>query len=73
MLLLHIGQFWIKLNNDGAVSQNRYYAGIGGVFRDADANWLWGFLMLLGKDEIFKIKARVILEGLRITQERGFR
>ncbi|KAK5817244.1 hypothetical protein PVK06_022167 [Gossypium arboreum] len=30
----------IKLNIDGAISPNGSYAGIGGVFRDADANWL---------------------------------
>lgn len=32
---------WIKLNIDVTVSPNGYYAGIGGMFRDTDANWLW--------------------------------
>ncbi|MFQ6619375.1 hypothetical protein Gotur_001182 [Gossypium turneri] len=47
---------WSKLNTYGAVSLNRSYVAIGGVIRDADVNWLWGFSMLLGKDTIFKIE-----------------
>ncbi|KAH1055712.1 hypothetical protein J1N35_033777, partial [Gossypium stocksii] len=63
----------IKLNTDGAIWQNGSYVEIGGVFRDADANWLWGFSRLLGKETIFKIKARAILEGLRLAWEKGIR
>lgn len=55
------------------MSLNRFYARIGGVFRYADANWLWWFLMLLGNDAIFKIEARAILEGLHLAWERRIR
>ncbi|KAK5794665.1 hypothetical protein PVK06_035904 [Gossypium arboreum] len=33
---------WVKLNIDGAVSLNKSYVGIGEMFRDTNANWLWG-------------------------------
>ncbi|MBA0823155.1 hypothetical protein Goarm_019905, partial [Gossypium armourianum] len=62
---------WVNLNTDGAVSLNGSYAGIGGMFRDVDANWLWGFSMLLGKDTIFKIEVRAILESFCLAWEKG--
>ncbi|XP_017632474.1 uncharacterized protein LOC108474958 [Gossypium arboreum] len=37
------------------------------MIRDANVNWLWGFLMLLSKDVIFKIEARAIIEGLHLA------
>lgn len=58
---------WIKLNTDGAVSRNGLFAGIGGVFRDADGKWLGDFLMQLKRSSIFKIEARALLEGLFIS------
>lgn len=36
-------------------------------------NWLCGFLMLLGKDTIFKNEAGAILEGPYLAWEKGFR
>lgn len=36
---------WIKLNTDGAVSFDAQQATIGGILRDANAIWLWGFNM----------------------------
>lgn len=62
-LLLGNGQFRIEV---GVVSLNGSFAALGRVF-SADANWLCGSSMLLGKDGIFKIKARAILEGLRLN------
>ncbi|MBA0671947.1 hypothetical protein Goklo_024974 [Gossypium klotzschianum] len=64
---------WVKLSTDGAVLLNGFYAGIWGMFRDVDANWLWGFSMLLGKDTIFKIEARTILESFHLAWQKGIR
>ncbi|MBA0632510.1 hypothetical protein Godav_001236, partial [Gossypium davidsonii] len=36
-------------------------------------NWLCGYSMMIGKDTIFRIEARSILEGLRIAWEKEFR
>lgn len=63
----------MKLNTDGAVSHNSPHVEVGGVFRDADTNWLWGFSMLLGIEEVFKVEARAILEGLHIAWAKGVR
>ncbi|KAK5785105.1 hypothetical protein PVK06_039655 [Gossypium arboreum] len=52
---------WTKLNMDGALPLYRSRASIGGVFRDADANWLCGFSLWIGNDTIFKVEARVVL------------
>ncbi|KAK5836378.1 hypothetical protein PVK06_012165 [Gossypium arboreum] len=64
---------WVKLNTNGAVSLNSYSAAIGGVIRDADGNWLSGYLMVLGKDEMFKIEARSMLERLHLLWDKGYR
>ncbi|MFQ6625417.1 hypothetical protein Gotur_026630 [Gossypium turneri] len=44
-----------------------------GVFRDFNANWLGGYSMRIGKESIFRIEARAMLEGLRIAWDMGFR
>ncbi|KAK5794016.1 hypothetical protein PVK06_035207 [Gossypium arboreum] len=64
---------WSKLNTDGAVSLNGSYVAIGGVIKNANANWLWGLSMLLRKIIIFKIEARAILKGLRLAWEKKIR
>ncbi|KAH1122155.1 hypothetical protein J1N35_005315 [Gossypium stocksii] len=64
---------WIKLNMDGAVPSNNANASIGSVLSDSNARWLCGCTMLLGKELIFKIEARSVLEGLRIAWDKGFR
>ncbi|KAA3481205.1 putative (S)-N-methylcoclaurine 3'-hydroxylase isozyme 2 [Gossypium australe] len=64
---------WIKLNTDGALPSYRSGASIGGMFRDADANWLCRFSLCIGKDTIFNIEARVVLQGLQIAWENKYR
>ncbi|MBA0643537.1 hypothetical protein Goklo_027818 [Gossypium klotzschianum] len=64
---------WVKLNTDGALPSYRPEASIGGVFRDADVNWLCGFSLWVGNDTIFKVEARVVLQGLQIAWENGYR
>lgn len=64
---------WIKFTTDGARSSNGSNASIGGVFKDSSTKWLCGFSMTVGKDSIFKIEARAVLEGLRMAWERRFK
>lgn len=58
---------------DGVVSHNGSHAYIGGAFRDLNAEWLCGYTMLLGKDIVFKIEVRAMMNGLFITWEKGFK
>lgn len=60
---------WIKLNTNGVTSSNSSNTSIGGVFRDSEC----GYWMMIGKDTIFRIEARSVLEGLRVAWEKGFR
>lgn len=64
---------WIKLNMDGARSSNDSNSCTGGMFRNSIAKWLCDFSMVVGKDSIFRIEAKAMLEGLRIAWEKGFR
>lgn len=48
-------------------------ASIRGVFRDSKGQWLCGYSWGLHKETIFRIEARVILEGLHIAWKKGFR
>ncbi|MBA0566853.1 hypothetical protein Golob_011627, partial [Gossypium lobatum] len=64
---------WIKLNMDGAGSSNVPNACIGGVFRDFDANLLYDYSIVVGKDSTFRVEARAVLEELRIVWEKSFR
>ncbi|XP_016673107.1 uncharacterized protein [Gossypium hirsutum] len=64
---------WFKLNTDGAISLTNQQAAIGVVFRDADANWICDFSMRMGKDNIFKVEGRAVLEGSHVAWGRGLR
>ncbi|KAH1039618.1 hypothetical protein J1N35_041361 [Gossypium stocksii] len=64
---------WVKLNTNGAVSLNSYLAAIKGVIRDVDGNWFCGYLIVLGKDEVFKIETRSMLERLHLLWDKGCR
>ncbi|KAH1056309.1 hypothetical protein J1N35_034374 [Gossypium stocksii] len=61
---------WIKLNSDGAVSTIGQSASIGGVLRDSNANWFWGYTMSFDKESVFKVETRAMLEDLFIAWER---
>ncbi|MBA0796054.1 hypothetical protein Gohar_006854 [Gossypium harknessii] len=64
---------WVKLNTDGAVSLSSCSTATGGVIRDEKVNWLCGYSMILGRDEVFRIEARSMLKGLCLTWEKGYR
>ncbi|MBA0879945.1 hypothetical protein Goshw_023129 [Gossypium schwendimanii] len=63
---------WVKLNIDGAFLLNSYSTAIGGVIRDAEGKQLCGYSMVLGKDKVFGIEARSMLEGLRLLWDKGY-
>ncbi|KAH1107530.1 hypothetical protein J1N35_011298 [Gossypium stocksii] len=66
------GRGWAKLNIDDVVSLSFCSTAIGGVIRDEEGNWLYGYLMILGRDEVFRIEARSMLEGLCLTSKKGY-
>ncbi|PPR84334.1 hypothetical protein GOBAR_AA36378 [Gossypium barbadense] len=53
------------------MSQSR--VAIGGVIRGPQRGWLVGFGMVTGLVDIFQVEAKVMLEGLKLAYERGFR
>lgn len=55
------------------MSLNNQQATIRGAFKYADVNWVCGFSMGMGKDNVFKVEARVVLEGLRVAWAKGLR
>ncbi|MBA0591197.1 hypothetical protein Gorai_019880, partial [Gossypium raimondii] len=64
---------WIKINVDGSVSVNRLHAAVSEVFRRSEGEWVVGFEMRIGMLDIFQVKARDVLEGLKLAWARGFR
>lgn len=64
---------WVKLNFDGTVPIDGNFAAIGGVLRDFNARWIYGYNMFMGTDSIFKIEVRTMLEGLLLTWEKGYK
>ncbi|KAK5833259.1 hypothetical protein PVK06_017079 [Gossypium arboreum] len=46
---------WVKLNTYGAILLNTFSTAIGRVIKDAYGNWLRGYSMVLGKDEVLLI------------------
>lgn len=60
---------WIN----SAVSTTSSTASIGSILRDSNANWLYRFSMMFDKEFVFKVEAKVVLEGLLITCGKGFR
>ncbi|MBA0746368.1 hypothetical protein Gogos_008893, partial [Gossypium gossypioides] len=63
----------VKINVDGSVSRNSSRAGIGRALRGPSGGWLVGFKMRTGMSDIFSIEANVMLEGLKLAWNRGFR
>ncbi|KAA3467341.1 endonuclease/exonuclease/phosphatase family protein [Gossypium australe] len=64
---------WVKINVDGFVSNNNTKAAIGGAVRDSNGKWLTGFNMVTWMDEIFKIEARAIVEGMILAWLEGYK
>ena len=64
---------WIKVNVDGAISNDRSRASIGGLFRDELGNWKGGFYMKISQDSVIGAELRAILMGLQLAWDKGFR
>ncbi|MBA0640344.1 hypothetical protein Goklo_023290, partial [Gossypium klotzschianum] len=64
---------WVKINVDGFVSKNNTKEAIGGDVRNSDGEWLTGFNIVTGMDEIFKIEARAIVEGMKLAWLKGYK
>ncbi|MBA0787448.1 hypothetical protein Gotri_028194 [Gossypium trilobum] len=64
---------WVKIKLDGFVSKNNTKAAIGGAVQNSDGEWLTGFNMVTGMDEIFRIEAQVIIERMKLAWLKGYK
>ncbi|XP_072074464.1 uncharacterized protein [Arachis hypogaea] len=64
---------WLKINTDGAISQEHHIAGCGGLIRDSRGRWVAGFLVNIGKGTAFTAEAWGILHGLKLAWDLGFK
>nr|GMC80045.1 LINE-type retrotransposon LIb DNA [Ipomoea batatas] len=64
---------WVKLNTDGAAKKSSGMASAGGLVRDSDGNWLWGFMVNIDITNSFMVELWGLREGLRLCLERGIR
>ncbi|KAL6533839.1 hypothetical protein OROHE_013672 [Orobanche hederae] len=61
---------WVKLNTDGGTSQTKQISFIGGVCRDADGGWLWGYSKRVEFCDPAMAEAKGLLAGLEFAWER---
>ncbi|KAK8479689.1 hypothetical protein V6N11_009833 [Hibiscus sabdariffa] len=64
---------WIKVNVDAAVNAVDQRAFVGGVFRDNDGAWLFGFSRSIGRCSVVLAELWAILEALRRAWAKGYR
>ncbi|MBA0664903.1 hypothetical protein Goklo_004846, partial [Gossypium klotzschianum] len=64
---------WVKINVDGFVSKNIIKAAIRGAMRNSDEEWLTGFNMVIGMDEILGIEAQAIVKGMKLAWLKGYK
>ncbi|KAK5795335.1 hypothetical protein PVK06_036597 [Gossypium arboreum] len=64
---------WVKINVDGSISKNNTKVAIGGAVRNSDGEWLTGFNMVTGIDEIFRTEVQVIVEGMKRAWLKGYK
>ncbi|KAL4333466.1 hypothetical protein GQ457_07G012960 [Hibiscus cannabinus] len=64
---------WVKLNVEASVSTIDRSAGVGGVFRDNQGKWLFGFTRFVGRCETLLAELWAIHDGLLHAWELGYR
>lgn len=55
---------WFKLNVDGAFRRGKPISGIGGLIRNADSKWTFGFLKSIHADSPIHAELQAIHQGL---------
>ncbi|KAE8690478.1 hypothetical protein F3Y22_tig00110895pilonHSYRG00551 [Hibiscus syriacus] len=63
---------WISLNVDGAVSIHTGFGTVGGVFRDHEGAWVFGFNKTIGITEPLQAELWAIFIGIQIAWDHGF-
>lgn len=63
---------YAKLNCDGAVRSFNEKAACGGVLRDDNGAFLWGFAVKLGRCTVTQAELWAIIHGLKLAKERGY-
>ena len=64
---------WVKLNTDGAANLVTYIASYGGLIRDEESRWIYGFTKPLGNRSAFTIECWSALCGLQEVWKMGYR
>ncbi|KAL4368559.1 hypothetical protein GQ457_05G007400 [Hibiscus cannabinus] len=64
---------WIKVNVDAAVNVLDQRAVVGGVYRDSDGEWRYGFSRNIGRCSVVLAELWAILEAIRRAWEKGYR
>ena len=62
----------VKLNVDGCSKRNLGKAGIGGLLRGDNGQWLFGFIGFIGVTDNLLTKLMAIRHGLVLAWEKGF-
>ncbi|KAL4364057.1 hypothetical protein GQ457_04G031790 [Hibiscus cannabinus] len=64
---------WVKLNVDAAVATVDYTVGIGGVVRDENGSWLFGYAHFVGRCDVLLAEFWAIHDGLLHAWSMGYR
>ncbi|KAL4304528.1 hypothetical protein GQ457_10G007360 [Hibiscus cannabinus] len=64
---------WVKVNVDAAVNVFDQRAVVGGVFRDSDGEWLFGFTQSIGSCSVLLAELWAIFEALCRAWAKGYR
>lgn len=60
---------WYKINADGTFRSGKPISGIGGLIRNADSNWTFGFIKSIHADSPIYAELQAIHQGLTIAVE----
>ena len=64
---------WVALNTNSASKNNPVPVGGGGAFRGWHGEWLGGFAERMGVCSLVMVELRVILRGLTLARDKGFK